>query len=728
MAEKRPEGLKRSFRVTGMTCATCSRTVEKALRKTEGVNFAAVNLATETAFVVLERDLPQDRLEKAVRDVGYDVAYGTVEDADRKRYEQSRKNLLLAWAVTGPLAILMLAHMAGSHIPGYAWMEILGGILVIFVAGRASLKGAWIALTHAHANMDVLVVLGSLAAWGTALLHQAGLPIVSFGALGSMIMALHVTGRAIESSLRDKAAKEIKGLLKLQAREALVLDESGAEVAVPIEAVKALSVVLCRPGDRIPVDGEILDGRSAVDESMITGESIPVPKGEGDPVTGGSLNLTGPLKIRVTRVGEDTFLAKMIGLIQEAQGSKIPIQAFADRVTNAFVPAVAALALASGLFWALGAGRFAGFLDRAGQVLPWVTAVRDPLSLGVFAFITVIVIACPCALGLATPMALVAGTGQASRKGLVIRNAEAIQTASGVTVVVMDKTGTITEGHPAVVEHDLDDRTLALAAALERHSNHPLAKAVSALSVENPPEAADVEETAGEGIRGRFGESGLFVGRPLDPDGYRAQLDLGRTVVEVRKNGTVAGFFAIADPLRDDAVEAVARLREMGIRPVMATGDNERTARAVAAAAGIGEVHAGVRPEEKLSLVRDLQALGGKVLMVGDGMNDAAALKGADVGVAVGSGMDLAIDSADIVIVKGGVSRIADAVSISRQTLAVIRQNLFWAFAYNFLAIPLAMAALLHPVIAEGAMAFSSISVILNSMRIRAGSAETPQR
>jgi len=728
MAEKRPGGLKRSFRVTGMTCATCSRTVEKALRKTEGVTFAAVNLATETAFVVLEHDLPQDSLETAVRGVGYDVAYGTVEDTDRKRYEESRKNLLLAWAVTGPLAILMLAHMAGSHIPGYAWMEILGGILVIFVAGRASLKGAWIALTHAHANMDVLVVLGSLAAWGTALLHQAGLHVVSFGALGSMIMALHVTGRAIESSLRDKAAKEIKGLLKLQAREALVLDESGAEVAVPIEAVKALSVVLCRPGDRIPVDGEILEGRSAVDESMITGESIPVPKGEGETVTGGSLNLTGPLKIRVTRVGEDTFLAKMIGLIQEAQGSKIPIQAFADRVTNAFVPAVAVLALASGLFWALGAGRFGGFLDRAGQVLPWVTAVRDPMSLGVFAFITVIVIACPCALGLATPMALVAGTGQASRKGLVIRNAEAIQTASGVTVVVMDKTGTITEGHPAVVEHDLDDRTLALAAALERHSNHPLAKAVSARSPENPPEAADVEETAGEGIRGRFGEAEVFVGRPLNPDRYRAQLDLGRTVVEVRENGEVAGFFAIADPLRDDAVEAVARLREMGIRPVMATGDNERTARAVAAAAGIGEVHAGVRPEGKLSLVRDLQAMGGKVLMVGDGMNDAAALKGADVGVAVGSGMDLAIDSADIVIVKGGVSRIADAVSISRQTLAVIRQNLFWAFAYNFLAIPLAMAALLHPVIAEGAMAFSSISVILNSMRIRAGSAETPQR
>jgi Cu+-exporting ATPase len=703
-----------------MTCATCSRTVEKALRKAEGVSFAAVNLATETAFVVLDRDIPQENLESAVRAVGYDVAYGTVEDIDRKRYEQSRRNLLLSWVVTGPLMALMLFHMAGFHVPGFLWMEIAGGAVVLFGAGRASLKGAWIALSHAHANMDVLVVLGSAAAWGTALLSAAGLPIVSFGALASMIMALHITGRAIESSLRDKAAKEIKGLLKLQAREALVLDEEGREIPVPIEAVKAGALVSCRPGDRIPVDGEIASGRSAVDESMITGESIPVQRDVGDPVTGGSLNLTGPLKIRVTRVGPDTFLAKMIELIQEAQGSKIPIQAFADRVTNAFVPAVATLAVAAGLFWALGAGRFGPFLDRAAHVLPWITSVRDPLSLGVFAFITVIVIACPCALGLATPMALVAGTGQASRRGLAIRNAEAIQTASGIGIVVMDKTGTITEGQPKVTESSLDQATLEAAASLERHSNHPLAKAISAFCPEGEIEPDSMEETAGEGVRGLFGKTEIFVGRPADPQRYAALLEQGRTVVEVRKDGVAAGYLAIADPLREDAVVAVARLKEMGIRPVMATGDNELTARAVAKAAGIEEVHAGIRPEEKLSLVRDFQALGGKVLMVGDGMNDAAALKGADVGVAVGSGMDLAIDNADIVIVKGGVSRIADAVSISRQTLSVIRQNLFWAFAYNFLAIPLAMAALLHPVIAESAMAFSSISVILNSMRIRA--------
>ncbi|NLI96134.1 MAG: HAD-IC family P-type ATPase, partial [Synergistaceae bacterium] len=288
--------------------------------------------------------------------------------------------------------------------------------------------------------------------------------------------------------------------------------------------------------------------------------------------------------------------------------------------------------------------------------------------------------------------------------------------------------GTLTEGHPTVAEHSLDGETLAWAAALERRSNHPLAKAVAALAAPGGPEPGAVEEIAGEGIRGVFGTAELFVGRPLDPALYGNQLALGRTVVEVRKDGAPAGFFSIADPLRDDAVDAVSRLKAMGIRPVMATGDDERTARAVAGAVGIEEVHAGVRPEEKLSLVRELQAKGGKVLMVGDGMNDAAALKGADVGVAVGSGMDLAIDSADIVIVSGGVSRIADAVSISRQTLSVIRQNLFWAFAYNFVAIPLAMAALLHPVIAEAAMAFSSISVILNSLRIRAVSAETPQR
>jgi Cu+-exporting ATPase len=477
-------------------------------------------------------------------------------------------------------------------------------------------------------------------------------------------------------------------------------------------------VLLVKPGERIPADGALTEGATSVDESMITGESLPVAKGSGDDVTGGSLNLTGPFRMKTTRVGEDSFLAKMVSLIQEAQGAKVPIQAFADRVTNYFVPGVAALALVSAFFWYRGAERFGSFLDGAGQWIPWVTSVRDPLSLAVFAFITTIVIACPCALGLATPMALITGTGAASRKGLIIRNAEAIQTARDVSVVVLDKTGTITEGNPSVAETDLSADDLAAAASVEAFSNHPLAKAIASASDERRP-VGGVEEITGEGVRGTVDGVEYFVGKPGDPARYDEHLSMGRTVVEVRRAGVLAGFLAVEDPLREDAVEGVKRLSAMGITCVMATGDNEKTARAVAARVGIGEVHAGVRPDGKLDLVRQLQARGGKVLMTGDGMNDAAALKGADIGVAVGSGTDLAIDSADIVIVKGGISRLADAVAISRKTFTVIRQNLFWAFAYNVVAIPLAMAALLHPVIAEGAMAFSSISVILNSMRVK---------
>ena len=570
MSDKEQQQFKTSLVVTGMTCATCSRMVERSLGKVGGVVFAAVNLATETAFVVSDREIPKEELVQAVEKAGYSVSEERAEDLEKNRYLKIKKNLALSWLVTAPLMTLMVFHMIGQHVPLYYPLEVFGGALAIFWAGRDSIKGAWIALSHFHANMDVLVVSGSVAAWATAAFAFAGFPVVSFGAVGAMIMALHITGRYIESRLRDKASKEIRALLSIQAREARVLDGEEKEIMIPIEAVKEGMTLLVKPGERLPSDGELLDGTTSVDESMITGESLPVVKNAGDGVTGGSLNLTGAVRIRATRVGEDSFLAQMVSLIQEAQGAKVPIQAFADRVTNYFVPGVATLAVISGVFWYLQAGRLAPFLDGAARFLPWVTSLRDPLSLSIFAFITTIVIACPCALGLATPMALITGTGAASKKGLIIRNAEAIQTA-----------------------------------------------------------------------------------------------------------------------------------------------------RAVAARVGITEVRAGVRPDGKLDLVRNLQSRGGKVLMTGDGMNDAAALKGADIGVAIGSGTDLAIDSADIVIVKGGISRLADAVAISRKTFTVIRQNLFWAFAYNVIAIPLAMGALLHPVIAEGAMAFSSISVILNSMRVK---------
>jgi Cu+-exporting ATPase len=537
-----------------------------------------------------------------------------------------------------------------------------------------------------------------------------------------MIVTLHLTGRYVESRLRDKAAKEVKSLLKIQARDARIRTEEGEELSVPIEAVKEGFTVIVRPGERIPVDGEISEGRSSIDESMISGESIPVGKGPGEEVTGGSLNLTGRLIIQATKTGEDSFLSQMISLVQEAQGSKIPIQALADRITLYFVPTILVLATAAALFWYFRFDEMQPFIESARNWLPWVLETEGAVSFGVFVFVATLVIACPCALGLATPMALVAGTGAAYRQGLIIRNAEAIQTSRDIGVVVMDKTGTLTEGSPKVVHHTLDQADLERVVAAEEQSNHPLAKAIAELGKNGKAAIADIgdfEETSGEGVHFNAGGSRYAVGKPDDYSEYENDLEAGRTVVEVRKDGGTAGWFVIEDPVRSDSAQAVNWLKDSGILPVMATGDNERTARAVARQVGITHLHAGVRPENKLDIIRGYQAEGKKVMMIGDGMNDAAALKGADIGIAVGSGMDLAIDSADVVIVTGGLSKVVSAISISRSTFRIIGQNLFWAFLYNVVSIPLAMAGLLHPAIAEAAMAFSSISVVLNSMRIK---------
>lgn len=712
------EEKKRSFRITGMTCATCAMIVERALMKVDGVKFAAVNLATETAFVILEKDVPQVILEEAVKKAGYGVSYESREDFEVRRFLAFKRSVILAWSLTAPLMMLMFLHMAGHHMPWFSFIEVLASALVVFVAGRRTIKGAWIALTHFHANMDVLVFLGSVMSFLTALLAMAGLFEVSFGSVGAMIMSIHLTGRYIESRLRDRATKEIKSLLKLKAQEALLLTDDGSEITVPIEAVKEGSFVLVKPGERVPVDGEVVDGISSVDESMITGEPVPALKGPGDRLISGSLNLSGLLKVRVDRVGEDTFLSQMISLIQEAQGSKIPIQAFADRVTNVFVPVVVMLAVISSVLWAFNMDKWAGFLDMARQILPWVTKVDDPLSFGVFVFVTTIVIACPCALGLATPMALVTGTSKAMRHGLVIRNGEAIQTTKDIGIVMFDKTGTLTLGSPKVVDHNLADEAANIAGALESLSNHPLGKAISELK-KFDVKIEEFEEIVGEGVKGKVDGRVYEVGRPADASVYEALLEKGYIVVEVKRDGFIVGYIAIFDPIREDSFEAVKCLKDMGIEVVLVTGDNEITAKTVAKALGIDEVHWGVRPEDKMSIVRDYQATGKKVMMTGDGMNDAAALKAADVGVAMGSGTDLAIDSADVVILQGGAAKVVSLIEISKETFRVIRQNLKWAFGYNVVAIPLAMSGLLHPIIAEGAMALSSISVIINSLRIK---------
>lgn len=706
----------RSLTVLGMTCASCARIVERSLSRVEGVRFAAVNLATDTAFAVLDYDVPLEVLEAAVKKAGYCPTRERPLDAEQRRYERTKMNALLACLFMVPPMVFMAFHMMGHHSSLMAPVDVVFGAAAIFLAGRDTLKGAWIAVTHGHANMDVLVSLGALAAWATGLMTLAGVKVPSFGMTAPMIMALSLLGRFIESRLRDRAAREIRALLALQVKEARVIND-GEELFVPLEALKVGQLVRILPGERIPADGEVESGSASVDEAMLTGEPIPVAKSQGDKLTGGSMLVSGQVIARVTHVGDESFLAQMIAIIQEAQGAKIPIQAFVDRVTGLFVPVVMLLAVTSAAFWLVSDGAFDSFLNGATRIFPWITSMRSPGAMALLAFLSTLLIACPCALGLATPMALIASTGAASRKGFIIRNAEAIQTLGQVSAAVLDKTGTLTLGRPVVVWHNLDEATMNLASAMESASSHPLAQAIAQLAPDAAP-LEDVNEVAGEGLSAVVDGVNWTIGRPKSFEDLQLHLKQGRTMVELRRDGVVTGHIALEDPIRPEAAEAIAVLRKQGVEPCMATGDNEGAARRVALAVGIEKIYADVRPEDKLKLVRHLQSEGRKVLMVGDGINDAAALKGADVGVAVGSGSELAVDSADAVMVHSDATVLGHMVKLSQFTFTVIRQNLFWAFGYNLIALPLAMAALLHPVIAEGAMILSSISVIANSQRI----------
>ena len=705
------------FYVRGMTCTTCARTVEKVLTRMDGVDFASVSLPTETAVVVSRKPIDFAAIEHAVSRAGYGASLTGDASVDTKRHHALQRELLLCLALTIPLSVAMILHMAGLHIPYYIYFELIAGGLVLFLSGWRVFMGAWIALIHFHANMDSLISLGSLSAWLTAILRLSGLPIHSFAAIGPMIIAIHLAGRYLESRLRQRATQEVRALMGLKQQQARLLN-GDSTILVPVEAVKQSDRVRVRPGERIPVDGIITAGTSAVDASMVTGESMPMAKQAGDRVIGGSLNLHGLLTVQAEKVGEDSFLNQMIRLIQDAQGGKIPIQALADRITRWFVPVIVLLAVTAGITWYFG-------FDRLYPTLAPIRAAlgnpgyADALSMALFAFVATLVISCPCALGLAIPMALLAGTSLAARTGLLFRRADVMQNAKDTEVVIMDKTGTLTQGKPTVVSAHVPEQYKNRLALLEQQSNHPLAQAVIAYTGAAEPENLEnFKELPGQGVQARIGADTLFVGKPLNPKDYSEQMAQGQSVVELRVNGECAGWLIVADTLRPDSAKAVVELKKMGITPLLATGDNETAAQYMASQAGGMPVRASLTPADKLALIRDYQAQGKTVLMAGDGMNDAAALKGADIGVAVAGGTDLAIDSADVVIVHGGLGRLLDVVRISRRTFRAIRQNLFWAFFYNMLAIPAAMAGLLHPLIAEIAMAISSVTVMLNSARI----------
>ncbi len=709
---------KLNITVTGMTCATCAKTVEKAIGKLDGVKYVAVNLATNQAFIILKKPLEISEIKKAVEKVGYGISLNPPENIEKMRHARAVRNLIISVSLTTPLMALMILHMLGYHIPYFPVIELTITSLVLFVAGFHTLKGAWIAVTHFHANMDTLISIGALTCLITTILHLLGFHITSFGTIGAMIITLHIVGRYIESSLRDKAFREIRTLMELRPKEARVLMD-GREVVIPSEHLKKGMIALVRPGERIPADGIVIEGKSSVDESMITGEPVPAPKFPGSTVTGGTINLNGFLKIQVERNYDDSFLAQISKLLTEVQGSRIPIQKIADRITNYFVPAILILAILSFLFWYFYFDRFSPLIFKAKQFLPWVMGTASKLNFALFAFVSTIVIACPCALGLAIPMALLRGTILASKSGLLIKNAEIIQTISEVGYALFDKTGTLTEGKPKVVFHNLPEEELNKVAIIEKKSVHPLAQAIGALSKSEEIPEIEVEEIPGMGVRARLGSDEYLVGKPVDIKRYSEYLKGNQTVVEVVKNSETIGYFILEDRLLEESFKAVSDLKRMGIEPVLVTGDNELSAKYVAEKLGIEKVFARMRPEDKMNVVREFQAKGKKVLMVGDGINDAPALKSADIAITISHGSDLAIEFSDAIILKGGLSKIVELIQISSKILKKTKENLFWAFLYNLIAIPLAMMGLLNPVVAEGAMAMSSISVILNSLRLK---------
>jgi len=720
--------------VRGMHCAACAQTVERALRAVPGVTDASVNFAAARARVTFDpRAAGVPDLIRAVESAGYSAgeepaARGPAEEDPELR--AARRRLFVAWALTGPAILFMLADML--RIPG---AERLGGPIVVLAAcvlagpGLRTYASALRSIARGSPNMDALIMLGSLAAFVTGPLSVAGMKVLDYSGVGAMIMAVHLTGRYVETKARGRTSQAIRRLLELEPETARVLRD-GNEIEVPLAVVQVGDLMVVRPGEKVPTDGVVEDGESAVDESMATGEPIPVTKRKGDEVIGATVNQHGVLRVRAAKVGKDTFLAQVVRMVEEAQATRVPVQALADRVTSYFVPAIVALAALTFAAWL----EFGGPIQNVVPHAPWVSAYASPLSLAVFAAVAVLVIACPCALGLATPTALMVGTGKGAQNGILIRSGEAVQLMKDVRVVVFDKTGTLTVGRPQLTDvacapgHQ-EREALKWAASAEAGSEHPLAQAVVQAARERGvalSDASGFEAVTGQGVRATVEGRSVLVGtrEMMGAAGIDcAALEVAasalegsaRTVSIVAVDGEAVAALGIADTLKDNAREAVAALRAMGIQVAMMTGDNERTARAVAAQAGIERVLAGVRPGEKAAEIKRLQADGGIVAMIGDGINDAPALAQADVGIAIGTGTDIAIESSDITLVRGDLMAVVSAVRLSRATFRKIRQNLWWAFGYNCVAVPLAMLGLLHPVMAEVAMALSSITVVSNS-------------
>ncbi|PMB46360.1 copper-translocating P-type ATPase [Fischerella thermalis CCMEE 5330] len=746
-----------NLKLRGMSCASCAKTIEDTIRSVDGVNQCSVNFGAEQATVTYDKRKTNPKaICDAVDAVGYsampmqDEDLFTTDDIEQQTRQAENRSLVRKVWVGGMISAILvigsLPMMTGLSIPlipmwlHNPWLQLVLATPVLFWCGASFFINAWKALKRHVATMDTLVAIGISAAYLYSLFPtflpgfftNQGLPADVYYEAAVVIITLILLGRLLENRAKGQTSEAIRKLVGLQAKTARVIRD-GTEVDIPVAQVIEGDVILVRPGEKIPVDGEIIDGFSTIDEAMVTGESVPVKKHPGDEVIGATINKTGSFKFRATRVGKDTFLAQIVKLVQQAQGSKAPIQKLADQVTGWFVPAVIAIAIATFIIW---------------------YNIMGNVTMALITTVGVLIIACPCALGLATPTSIMVGTGKGAENGILIKGAESLELAHKLKTVVLDKTGTITQGKPTVTDFVTVNGTannnelnlLRLAASVERNSEHPLAEAVVNYAQSQGVELTDAQEfeaIAGSGVQGYVSNQWVQIGTQrwmnelgIETNALQEHWDrleyLGKTVIWIAVNNKIQGIMGIADAVKPSSVNAIRALQKMGLEVVMLTGDNRRTAEVIAREVGIKRVLAEVRPDQKAETVEQIQSEGKIVAMVGDGINDAPALAQADVGIAIGTGTDVAIAASDITLISGDLQGIVTTIQLSRATICNIRQNLFFAFIYNVAGIPIAAGILfpffgwlLSPIIAGAAMAFSSVSVVTNALRLRNFRAKT---